>query len=82
VKGALKGTHFQSVDQMKSKTMDLLNSVLTDDLQHYFEQWKICLQPYIDRWGEYIKRDRTQFVIYWKNTQFFTPVPFINSHVL
>jgi hypothetical protein len=44
LKSALKGTHFQSVDEVKSKTADLLNRVLADDLQHCFEQWKIHMQ--------------------------------------
>jgi hypothetical protein len=40
----LKGTHFQSVDEVKSKTADLLNRVSADDLQHCFELWKIRMQ--------------------------------------
>jgi hypothetical protein len=36
VKNALKGTHFRSVDEMKSKTADLLNRASADDLQHCF----------------------------------------------
>jgi hypothetical protein len=41
VKSALKEAHSQSVDEVKSKTADLLNRVSADDLQHCFQQWKI-----------------------------------------
>jgi hypothetical protein len=47
----LKGTHFQSVE-VKPKMVELLNRVSADDLQHCFEQWKICMQWYVDGWGE------------------------------
>jgi hypothetical protein len=50
VKSTLKGTHFQSVDEVKSKTADLLNKVSADDL-HSFEQWKIRTQRCIDGGG-------------------------------
>jgi hypothetical protein len=42
VKNALKGTHFQPVDEVKLKTANLLNMV--DDLQHCFEEYKIRMQ--------------------------------------
>jgi hypothetical protein len=48
VKSALKGTHFLSVNEVKSKTVDLCNRVSDDDLQHCFEQWKIHMQQCID----------------------------------
>jgi hypothetical protein len=44
VKSALKGTHFQSVDEAKSKTADVLNRVSAGDQQHCFEPWKIRMQ--------------------------------------
>jgi hypothetical protein len=51
LKSALKGTHFQPADEVKS--VDLLNRVSADDLQHCFEQWKICMLLCIDGgWGE------------------------------
>jgi hypothetical protein len=40
VKSALRGTHFQCVEEVKAKTAELLNRVTADDLQHCFEQWK------------------------------------------
>jgi hypothetical protein len=56
LKSALKGTH-QSVDEVKSKMANLLKKVSADDLQHCFEQWKICMQWCVDRGGEYIEGD-------------------------
>jgi hypothetical protein len=44
VKNAFKGTHFLSVGEVKLKTVDLLNRISADDLQHCFEQWKIRMQ--------------------------------------
>jgi histone-lysine N-methyltransferase SETMAR len=60
VKSALKGTHFQSVEEVKAKTAELLNRVTADDLQHCFEQWKARMQRCIDRGGEYIEGDKSQ----------------------
>jgi hypothetical protein len=48
VKNALKGTHFESVDEVKSETADPLNRVSADDLQHCSEQWKILMQRCIN----------------------------------
>jgi hypothetical protein len=48
LKNALKGPHFQSVDEVNSKTAGLLNRVSADDLQHCFGQWKIRMQRCID----------------------------------
>jgi hypothetical protein len=54
-KSALKGTDFQSVDEGKLKTADLLNRVSADDLQHCFEQRKIRMQQCIDRGESMLK---------------------------
>jgi hypothetical protein len=51
VKSAVKRTHFQPVDEVKSKTADLPHRVSADDLQHCFEQWKICMQWCTDGGG-------------------------------
>jgi hypothetical protein len=42
---------------VESKTVDLLNRVSADDMQHCFEKWKICMQWCIDMRGEYIEGD-------------------------
>jgi hypothetical protein len=49
VKSTLKKINFQFVDEVKSKTADLLNRVSADDLQHSFEQWKIRMQRCIGK---------------------------------
>jgi len=38
IKSALKGTRFVSVDAVKAKATQLLNSITQDDLQHSFQQ--------------------------------------------
>jgi hypothetical protein len=57
LKNALKGTHLQSVDEMKLKTLDLLNRVSADDLQNCSEQWEIHMQC-IDWAWEYAEGDK------------------------
>jgi hypothetical protein len=47
VKSTLKGTHLQSVNEVKLKTVDLLNTVSADDL-HSVEQEKIHMQQCLD----------------------------------
>ena len=44
IKSALKGTRFESVDAVKAKATQLLNSITQDDLQHCFEQRKIRME--------------------------------------
>jgi hypothetical protein len=48
LKSALKGTHFQSGNKVKSKMADLLKRMSAEDLHHCFEQWKIIMQQCID----------------------------------
>jgi hypothetical protein len=48
-KNVMKGTHFESVDEVKPKTAGLLNRVSADDLQHCFGEWKIRMEWCIDR---------------------------------
>jgi hypothetical protein len=52
LKSVFKGTYFQSVGEVKSKTVDLLNRVSADDQQHCFEQWKFRMQRCIEGGGE------------------------------
>ena len=57
IKYALKGTRFESVDAVKAKATQLLNSTTQDDLQHCFQQWKIRMERCRDRGGYYIEGD-------------------------
>jgi hypothetical protein len=41
----------ESVDEMKSKTVKLLNRVSAVDLQHCFEKWNIRMQRCVDGGG-------------------------------
>jgi hypothetical protein len=49
VRSALKGVHFQSVDEMQSKMSALLKSVSADDLRQCIDQSKIHMQQYRDK---------------------------------
>jgi len=62
IKSALKGTRFESVDAVKAKATQLLNSITQDDLQHCFQQWKICMERCRDRGGDYIEGDNILIV--------------------
>ena len=62
IKSALKGTRFESVDAVKAKATLLLNSITQDDLQHCFQQWKICMERCRDRGGDYIEGDNISIV--------------------
>ena len=57
IKSALKGTRFKFVDAVKAKAMELMNKLSEDDLQHCFQQWKICMERCKDQGGEYIGDD-------------------------
>ena len=62
IKSALKGTRFESVDAVKAKATELMNKLLEDDLQHCFQQWKICMERCRDQREEYIKGDNISIV--------------------
>jgi len=59
IKSALKGTRFGSVDAVKTKATQLLNSLTQDELQHCFQQWKIPRERCRNRGGFYIEGDNT-----------------------
>ena len=58
------GTRFKSVDAVKAKMTELMNKLSEDDLQHCFQQWKICIKRCRDRGGEYIEGDNISIVYY------------------
>ena len=62
IKSALKGTRFESVDAVKAKLTQLLNSLTQDDLQHCYQQWKIRMQWCRDPGGDYIEGDTISIV--------------------
>jgi len=62
IKSALKGTRFESVDAVKAKATQILNSITQDELQHCFQQWKIRMERCRDRGGDYIEGDNISIV--------------------
>jgi len=39
-KSSLKGTHFQTVDDVKMKTEELLKGLTENDWEHCFQEWQ------------------------------------------
>jgi len=62
IKSALEGTRFESVDAVKAKATQLLNSLTQDDLHHCFQQWKIRMERCRDWGGDYIEGDNISIV--------------------
>ena len=62
IKSAIKGTRFESVDAVKTKVTQLLNSLTQDDLQHCFQQWKFRMERCRDRGRDYIEGDNISIV--------------------
>ena len=62
IKSALKGSRYVSVDTVKAKATQLLNSLTQDDLQHCFQKWKIRMERCRDRGGDNIEGDRILIV--------------------
>ena len=62
IKSVLKGTRFESVDAVKAKARQILNSITQDGLQHCFQQWKIHMEWCTDRGGDYIEGDNISIV--------------------
>jgi len=62
IKSALKGTKFETADAVKAKTTELMNKLSDDDLQHCFQQWKICMEWCRDWGGEYNEGDNISIV--------------------
>jgi len=62
MKSALKGTSFETVDAVKAKATQLLNSIIQDDLQDCFQKWQIRMDRCRDRGGDYIEGDNISIV--------------------
>lgn len=54
LKGILKGTDFQSEEEVSVKMSKLLKRLTNDELLHCFEQWKVRKQCGINRREVYI----------------------------
>jgi hypothetical protein len=55
----LKGTHFLSVEDVKAKTMEILNSLSENDLQNCFERWQHRMQLCVNSEGNYFEGYRS-----------------------
>ena len=62
IKSALKGARFESMDEVKAKATQLLNSLTQDDPQHCFQQWKIHMERCRNQGGDYIEGDNISIV--------------------
>jgi hypothetical protein len=55
----LKGTHFLSVEDVKVKTTEILNSLTENDMQNCFERWQHRKQLCVNSEGNYFEGDRS-----------------------
>jgi hypothetical protein len=59
IKSVLKGTHFSSVEDVKVKTTEILNSLTENDMQNCFERWHHRMQLCVNWEGNYFEGDRS-----------------------
>lgn len=59
IKSALKGTRFESMEEVKRKSAELLNALTKEDFQHCFDQWKKRMERCVARGGEYIEGEHS-----------------------
>ena len=61
INSVLKGTHFVSVESVKAKTVEVLNSLTEHELRNCFEQWQHRLQLCVNSERNYFEDDRSWF---------------------
>ena len=61
IKSVLKGTHFVSVENVKAKTAEILNSLTEHDLRNCFERWQHRMQLCVNSEVDYFEGDRSWF---------------------
>ncbi|KAG5331644.1 MOS1T transposase, partial [Acromyrmex charruanus] len=59
IKSALKGIRFESMEEVKRKSAELLNALTKEDFQHCFDQWKKRMERCAARGGEYIEGEHS-----------------------
>ena len=52
IKPVFKGTHFVSVERVKAKTAEILNSLTEHDLRNCFEHWQHRMQLCVNSQGD------------------------------
>jgi hypothetical protein len=58
IKSALKGTHFESVDAVRAKAMEVMKKLSGKDLQ----QWKVLMERCRGRGGDHFECDNISIV--------------------
>jgi transposase len=58
IKSVLKGTHCVSVENVKAKTAEILNSLTEHDLRNCFEHWQHSMQLSVNSEGNHFEGDR------------------------
>ncbi|VVC44325.1 Hypothetical protein CINCED_3A012738 [Cinara cedri] len=59
IKSALKGTRFESMEEVKRKSAELLNGLTKTNFQNCFEQWKKRIKRCVERGEEYIEGEHS-----------------------
>jgi len=59
IKSVLKGTHSVSVDNVKPKIVEILNSLTEQDLQNCFEHWQHRMRLCVNSEGNYFEGDHS-----------------------
>jgi len=59
IKSVLKGTHFMSVENVKAKTAEILNSLTEHDLRNCFEHWQHRMQLCVNSEANCFEGDRS-----------------------
>ncbi len=52
IESALKETQFESMEEVKWKSAELLNAHIKEDFYHCFDQWKKRMEFYVVRGGK------------------------------
>jgi transposase len=60
LKHLLKGTHFQSIEDIQRKTTDLLKGFTQNDFQKCYHAWKEHMHHCIEAQGNYFEGDNLQ----------------------
>ena len=77
IKSVLKGAHFVSVENVKAKTAEILNSLTEQDLRNCFEHWQHSMQLYVNSEGGYFEGDRSWFPEFVKQKEVQAPSRFL-----
>jgi hypothetical protein len=60
LKNHLKGTHFETVKNIRRAVTDHLKVIPVSEFQHCYEEWKKCLQHCVASEGNYFEGDNIE----------------------